>query len=186
MIQITGRDGEDESRQFVFFTARRLEGFSADNFHWVPTARELGCRAYFVRDTGNEFYLKNKRPLIRLLKGIMRGFKGETIFVGSSMGAYGAIHIGAHCQPDKVIAFSPAPPPDCTMHKKLGKFPKLPPMDIHVGRHSKWKLTNKYNDVENSLLYRKYANIIYHDTDMHNVAGYLRDEGKLRDILNEG
>ena len=184
MIQLTGLDGT-EDRQYIFFSARRLEGFSVDNFHWMPTAKELGCRAYFLRDTGNQFYLRNSRPIIRLLRGVVRPFKGETIFVGSSMGAYAAIYYGLHCGADKVIAFTPAPPPSDKLPNILKKSKLLPEIEIHVGGKSKWKLTNELNDVQNALTFKDYATIIKHDTDMHNVAGHLRKTGELRGIISD-
>lgn len=183
MIQISGINGKDIGRQYVFFTARRLEGFSCNHFHWIPTAREIGAPSYFLRDTDNGFYLKNNRPALRLIKAVMKTFGGETWFIGSSMGAYGAIALGMHCKPQKIVAFCPAPPPDDNLHLRLKTAQGLPPIDIHVGQNSKWKLTNQYNDVENAMLFSESARIIRHDSDMHNIAGYLRERGELLGVL---
>lgn len=181
MLQITGINGKsDATRQIVFFSAREEGGFSLDQFHWIPTARELGVRAYFVRDTENNFYSKNTRPIARILRGVVRPFKGETIFVGSSMGGYAAIRFGKSLKADKVIAFAPTPPIGDTLHLLEG----FPPIDIHVSRKSRYKEMNGKTDPVNARLFKDVANIIYHDSSVHNVAGFLRDNGKLKGVLS--
>jgi hypothetical protein len=179
-IQITGINGKpDATRQIVFFSAREEGGFSLDQFHWIPTARALGVRAYFLRDTSNSFYLKNNRPALRLIKGIMKGFGGETWFVGSSMGGYCAINFGHKLKPAKIIAFAPTPPEGDKTHLLKG----FPPIDIHVSRKSRYKEMNGKTDPVNARLFKDVANIIYHESSVHNVAGFLRDNGELKSIL---
>lgn len=87
MIQLTGINGKNKDRLYVFFTARRLEGFDSENFHWMPVAKKLDCSAYFIRDTSNSFYRGFQiSPFLRILRPIIKS--QETIFVGSSMGYY--------------------------------------------------------------------------------------------------
>lgn len=178
MIQLTGINGKNKDLLYVFFTARKLEGFAVDNFHWIPVAKKLDCPAYFLRDTSNSFYRGLQiAPFLRVLRPIIKS--QETIFVGSSMGAYGAILWGQRLKPSKVIAFTPAPPKKDTLHE----LTDFPPIDIHVCKDSKWRMTNEYNDVENAELYRQHAKIFYHDGDKHNVAAVLREQGKLDRII---
>lgn len=179
MIQLTGINGKNKDKLYVFFTARRLEGFETDNFHWLTAAKITGYPAYFLRDTENSFYKgRQTSPFLRLLRPLIKS--QETIFVGSSMGAYGAILWGRRLQPSRVIAFTPAPPKNDNLHELDG----FPPIDIHVCKDSKWRMTNEYNDVENAELYRPHANIIYHDGNKHNVAGILRERGELMGIIS--
>lgn len=184
MIQLTGIEGHKTGKQYVFFSARKLEGFTVDEFEWMGVAKNLGYRSYFVRDTGNEFYNnKNTRNIIILLRGIVKSFPDETIFVGSSMGAYGAINMAFTAHPARVIAFSPSPPMNDLDYSPefISKHPSK--ITIHVGAHSKHAYTNEFNDVENALRYSSYAEIIKHDTDVHNVAKFLKKKGKLEGVL---
>lgn len=178
MIQLTAINGKNKDRLYIFFSARRLQGFSVDNFHWIPTAKKLDFPSYFVRDTSNSFYRGSQiKPFLRILRPIIKS--QQTIFVGSSMGGYAAMLWGQILKPSKVIAFTPAPP----KKDKLYELTDFPSTDIHVCGNSKWRMTNEYNDVQNAELYRPHANIIYHDGDKHNVAGVLRESGELTRIL---
>lgn len=178
MIQLSGINGKNKDRLYVFFSARKLEGFGTDSFDWIPFARKINHPSYFIRDTSNSFYRGLQiAPFLRLLRPMIK--KQETIFIGSSMGGYGAMLWGQRLRPSKVISFSPAPPPEDTLHT-LGEFPN---MQIHVCQDSKWKITNEFTDVQNALLFKDHADIIYHSGDKHNVAGLLRDEGRLEGII---
>lgn len=180
MIQITSIDGENKERLYVFFSSRKLEGFDTDQFHWLPLAKKLNSPAYLIRDTSNDFYRgQHAIMMLQLLKSVVE--QHETIFVGSSMGAYGAILWGQQLKPSKVVAFTPSPPEKDKLHETAG----FPPIDIHVCRDSHCRVTNEYTDLENAELYRQHANITFHDGDKHNCAGVLRDSGKLIGIIKD-
>lgn len=180
MIQLTGIEGAKKECLYVFFTARSLNGFEVDGFHWLHLARQLDCTAYFLRDTSNRFYRgPQSKPFLRLLQPLMANQK--TIFIGSSMGAYAAMLWGYRLKPSKVIAFTPAPPKGDKLHEKAA----FPPMDIHVCASSKWQMTNELNDIENALLFKDKANIIYHDGNKHNVAAVLKERGQLMGIIRD-
>ena len=180
MIQITAGPRRTGNRQFVFFTARRLEGFGPNYYQWVPTAKVIEEPCWFIRDTSNSWYHTQNRPAMSLvLRHIVRTFRGRTIFVGSSMGGYGAILMSRAARPDRVIAFSPNSPRTSIAHTLDG----YPPIDIHVCKESKWNKVNGRDDTENALDWQKYATITYHDCAIHNVAGALRETNKLHNIL---
>lgn len=179
MIQITGKNGKKDGKLIFFFTARRIDGFGVNYFHWLPFAKSLGYPCYFIRDTENSFYTSGEiAPICRLLKGVINPArkKGiETIFTGHSMGAYGAIKLGNMCKPDKVIAFSSTP----NNHDSLKC---LVPTEIHICKDSKWNEVNGYTDPQNARLF-KGARVIKHDGEKHNVAGVLKDRGELVGIF---
>lgn len=181
MIQITCKNGKSK-KQFVFFTARKLEGFGQDDFHWMSTARILKQKSWFVRDTSNKFYHTDNLLLTsKILRHVVKRFKGPTIFVGSSMGGYGAILLSHYCQPQKVIAFSPSPKPGSMLHKETN-FPEI---EIHVCEKSKWNKVNGLTDPQNAELFKEHAKIVYHDCSTHNVAAHIRDKSSILRILEE-
>lgn len=175
MIQITGKNGKKDGKLIFFFTAREEECYGLKQFHWIPVAKILGYPAYFIRDVSNGFYEGGEiAPICRLLKGVVNPAKKkgiETVFVGSSMGGYGAIKMANTCRPDKVIAFAPTP-------QRQNGLKCLVPTEIHICKDSKWNEVNGYTDPENARLFEG-ARVIEHEGTAHNCAGVLKDRGEL-------
>lgn len=181
MIQITSLNAHRKAAtQYVFFTARKLEGHGVDEYHFMTVAKKMNAVAWFVRDTSNSFYhAKNKAAMLGLVKLITKKFNGRTVFVGSSMGAYGAMLFATSCMPEKVIAFSPSPPPMSKLHKTYSGIET----DIHVCKNSEWNKVNGKTDPQNAMMFSENCNIIWHDCNIHNVAAFIREEKSLEGII---
>lgn len=143
-----------------------------------------GFESWFVRDTSNKWYHPDNYPdICEELKNIVRDFDGRTVFIGSSMGGYGALLFGLHAMPSKVIAFSPqveteyfeTPLPE--MYRAAKARPEI---DIHI-----CKTFNdcQWDDFGSAVKMEKYSRLSIHDCHGHASAEVLKDAGKIQDII---
>lgn len=131
----------------------------------------------------------------------------KVIFVGNSMGGYAALHFGALCGADRVIAFAPQVRIDGEFHlaiqeqrwseafarlrKQWGRAlrdvgldlvfeetPSLPSVDIYVGRDCP-------QDIANAEILSRFGTVVVHKVDEvgHDVALFLKENGKLDALL---
>lgn len=198
MIEVR-KTGFDQRRKtlFVFFTggykAEQQKGFNFENL-----ARTIGYPAVLVRDLSGNFYdTDNYAEALADLAEICAEFRrlrwmcedsreecfadtGRIVFVGTSMGGYGAFKFGAQIRPDKIIAFAPqvawpGHPDISPLYQGLAI-----PIDIHICRTSNYQTDAAHASLMNRVA---GATIFVHDCGVHNVAGVLRDREGLSDIV---
>lgn len=179
-MQMTSLVGNPE-RLYVWFTGRQTrQGYTADYFQWMETARSMGYDAVFLRDTGNDYY-QDETLLKEMLRSTVTDAHAhgrKVIFVGLSMGGWAAIDYGRVCKPDKIITFTPAPP-----HTHEITVPDN--THIYFCKDSTSRIgDNGLNDLQSMELF-KGATFYPVDGDIHGVQLILRQQGLLEGILND-
>lgn len=178
---------------------QQLKGFA-----FGRQMHDLQVPHVLVRDDSANFYnADNFVEVVNKLRDIIREFHynlswineefsdesflnhNRVVLVGTSMGGYGALKFAPRLNPDKVVVFAPqikwdkphAPDISVLWGDKFSC-----PLDIHI-----CKTSNYPSDAEHAATMldacRSSKKLTIHDCSIHNVAGYLKDQGELYKIL---
>lgn len=169
----------------VFFSGCQ-PNYNNDYFHFWKLGAETGSRYICVRDVTNRWYNTPdfKSFAAELGQVIARITPERTVFIGSSMGGYGALKYGLELLPDKVLVFStqietPFGPNLADLYKM---FPSPPSVTAHLCKTSKNK---KWDDIgaAEQLREKAGATVVLHDCNDHNCAELIIPNGQLTGIL---
>jgi pimeloyl-ACP methyl ester carboxylesterase len=130
-LEVHRRDGA-EVAVFTFGSyVNRSE--TAPSYAFMKTSRSVQAQSSTVFDTwyllsnANDWYIGGVKHLADsfaaaapLVAELARPYR-RTVFVGNSMGGYGAMAFGAHANASKVIAISPQSRFDADFHARIGE-----------------------------------------------------------------
>lgn len=181
-------EGVSHERIYVFFSGgwQQAHGYCFEN-----TGKAMGYKSIWVRDLSTRWYCTPDYPaaleaLGETLRDWTGVYDGRVVFCGLSMGGYGALKFGADLLPDRIICFAPQTEweniPDIAPAYATRRAEGLwcPEIFIHLCRTSNQKLDHPH---ARRLEKDAGARIIVHECDRHNVAGELRKQGRLMEVL---
>lgn len=182
MIEMITREGKKD-KLVVYFSGKQPD-YSSGHFHFMGSGYNAGFESVFVRDTSNTWYnTENYKECADNLIHIMQTFNGKCVFIGSSMGGYGALKFGLDCMPDKILAFSPqvdTPFSEIDLPELYMQAQKIPDIEIHLCE----KTDNpNWDDIGSAQRMREFAKIVTHECNGHNCAEILKDRNEILDLI---
>jgi len=124
----------------VFFSGKQGD-YSTNHFHFQGKDYDAGYSRLFVRDTTNQWYnTEDYSNAVLRIRERCSMFE-DVIFIGSSMGGYGALKFALDFRPRKVLAFSPQveTPFGPDLSYLYSNVMERPEIEIHLCRTSKNK-----------------------------------------------
>jgi predicted esterase YcpF (UPF0227 family) len=165
-------------------------------YNFYNIAKFINCRAIFVRDYNINYYQgKNFSESVKTLNDKIASAKiKKVIFIGISMGGYGAIKFSEHVKVDKMVLFSPQIEylSDYNKYVPIGrraenilyKFQKKPiETIIYVCDKTDWE-----TDLKEAKELKNSSNLVtvnYESCDTHTVSKFLHENKKLIPILRK-
>ena len=192
----------------------RKPGMPIAEFKSVLAGSDITINQLFIYDEYDSWYLYKYDRFIEEISPFVEKYgKDKTVFIGNSMGGFGAILIGSFMSPNLVIAFSPQTYLDKQTRDKFDdKRWKDQVKNVEIFMQDPWylKLRNileiddAYERIIDTRFVVYYAagdkldlshvdqlrglqNFIFKpfDYDDHTLITALRDSGKLKQILSE-
>ncbi len=180
MIELVKRDGTKD-KLVVYFSGKQPD-YSSGHFHFMGSGYNAGFESVFIRDTSNTWYSgANYQEIVEELNSIISTFSGPCVFVGSSMGGYGALKFGLHCLPNKVLAFSPQVATEFFFIDLPDLYEiaeKRPEVEIHLCNENN---NPNWDDIGSAMRMNAFAKVVTHKCNGHNCAEILKDR---KEILN--
>ncbi|NRR92003.1 hypothetical protein HSX10_10540 [Winogradskyella undariae] len=193
------------------------QGMGIPIYEFYNVFKDIGCDKVYIKDVNQAWYHKGvnreiddiKKLKELLQKIIIKGAYEKVIFIGNSMGGYGAILFGALLNVDSVIAFSPQ-----TFIGKINRFWyrdhrwKKELSKVYLDNFSQKKYYNlkkslkreifnpkieifySLNDKLDSLHAERLKNqfnikLVPYLKGNHNLIKVLRDDGELINIIRK-
>ena len=193
------------SEVLLIVFASRNDDRANTQFQFRKLLSQVNIKKIFVRDVHDAWYNKGLKNIVDSIEGIAEYLKEQIeqikpkklITLGSSSGGYAALLFGYLLNADKSIAFSP--------QTKIPRPRPFPDEDLLAGCDSKyfdlldleWEtIKTKFqihysedyiSDKDAAIRMEKLAHFRlcgYQAGKLHNIAGWLKNQGKLESILS--
>lgn len=183
MIEIKRGGAPTRDGKLVLYFSGKQGNYKTDHFHFMGQAYNAGFESWFIRDTSDRWYNTENYQEVRAHLKLTCSLHRRVVFVGSSMGGYGALKFALDIKPSKVLAFVPQVSTEFSsidLPDLYEQAHERPEIDIHIGKTAGDTL---WDDAGSAKRMAKFAKIIVHDYKAHNVAELLKNDGKIQELI---